>query len=190
MLNSELLYQLQLVNIVSGICSMPEVVVFSKVNGVASAIVHGLLASVSRIKGRNSEYFEGILSDGECTLRLVGFYRLQHKKLCSFCKERKPVFLRNCEIKKSRKSERMDVVLKSTTEIGELSRTYDDSAVDVDDDGDGFTLSQIEERDSFDKVDIRCKVVKVREAIEVYGGKFKQDISVGDHTGVGHVILW
>ena len=175
----------------SGRRSMPEVVAFSKVNGVTSAIVHGLLASVSRVKkGRNSEYFEGILSDGECKLRFVGFHRLQHKKLSSFWKERKPVFLRNCKIKKSRNSERMDVVLKSTTEIGESSRTYDDSAIDVDDDGDSFILSQIEEWDNFDKVDIRCKVVKVRDAVKVNGGKFKQNISVGDRTGVGHVILW
>ena len=34
-----------------------------------------------------------------------------------------------------------------------------------------------------------CKVVKVRDAVEVNGGKFKQDISVGDLRG-GHVILW
>ena len=80
----------------------------------------------------------------------------------------------------------MDIVLKSTTEVGESSRTYD-SAIDVDDDGDDFTLLQIQERYNFDKVDIQCKVVKVRE---VNGGKFKQDITVGDHTGVGHVILW
>ena len=73
-------------------------VAFSKVNAVASAIVHGLLASVSSVNGGNSEYTEGILSDGECKLRFVGFYRLQHK-MSSFWKEQKPVFLRNCEIK-------------------------------------------------------------------------------------------
>ena len=110
---------------------MPEVA-FSKVNAVTSAIVHGLLASVSRVKkGQNSEYFEGILSNGECKLRFVGFHRLQHEKMSSFWEEWKPVFLRNCEIKKSRNSERMDIILKTTTEVGESSRTYDDSAIDV-----------------------------------------------------------
>ena len=40
----------------------------------ANASVHGLLVSVSRIKkGRNSEYFDGSITDGDCKLRFVGF---------------------------------------------------------------------------------------------------------------------
>ena len=32
--------------------------------------------------------------------------------------------------------------------------------------------------------------MEVRNAVEVNGGKFKQDVTVGNHTGIGHVILW
>ena len=83
----------------------------------------------------------------------------------------------------------MDVVLKRTTEVGESTREYI-SGVDFGDDGNDATLSQIEGRDNFDKVDVRCKVVRVKEANGVNGGKTKQDVLVGDHTGIGCVILW
>lgn len=67
--------------------SIPEIVDFNGVNPTANVSVHGVLASVSRVKkGRNSEYFEGTTIDGECKIRFV-----QQKKMCLLWRGRKPV---------------------------------------------------------------------------------------------------
>ena len=70
-----------------------------------------------------------------------------------------------------------DVVLKSITEICESSRAYDVSTVD-NDVGDPITLSMIEGRDNYDKVDVQCKALLDKEpaATGVNQGCTKQEI--------------
>ena len=47
---------------------------FEEIQAAQSASVHGVRCSISPLKkGRNSEYFDGELSDGTQNVRLVGF---------------------------------------------------------------------------------------------------------------------
>ena len=116
---------------------------------------------------------------------------MQHKKISSFWRAKKPVFLKNCEVKRSRRGDKMDIVLKNITQVVESTKSFEDTGV-VDGEGDEITMCMIEERDNFDKVDVCCKVVKVKEpaAVGVHESRMKQDIVVADRTGVGRVALW
>ena len=65
----------------------------------------------------------------------------------------------------------------------ESTKSFEDAGV-VDGEGEEITMCTIEERDTFDKVDVHCKVVKVKElaAVGVHESRIKQD----DHT---HTVL-
>ena len=156
--------------------------------------MHGVLVSVSRVKkDRNSTYFEGTITNGDSKMRLVGFHKGQQTKMSSLWRMKKVVRLNNCEIKRSRNSEKMDIILKSTTDTAESSKTiFDASNVDFGsgDGGDMIVLSQLGGSENLDRVDICCKVVTTRDAFQVYGGKSKQEVIVSDRTGVGLVTLW
>ena len=173
-----------------------EIVTFNEVvTASPNDTVHGILTSVSRVKkGRHSDYFDGTICDGQSITRVVGFHREQQKKMSALWRERKPVQLVNCEIKQSRNSEKMDVVLKSTTEVGLSTKQIHTTSIDVVDagngDGDTITLVELGMKDNHDRVDVHCKVMRVKPAVEVNGGKRKQLITVGDGTGVGLVVLW
>lgn len=121
---------------------LQRIVDFSEVDHpIANASVHGALVSVSRMKnGRNSSYFEGKITDGESKMRFVGFHKEQQKKMLRLKKEKIVVQLNNCEVKKSRNSEKLDIILKSCTEIGESDVAIDVESIDVDGDvGDDVT---------------------------------------------------
>ena len=64
-----------------------------------SATVHCGISSVSPVKeGKNSDFFDGILSDGTSKIRFVGFSAQHQKKMEGFKKAKMPVELNNCEI--------------------------------------------------------------------------------------------
>ena len=80
---------------------------------IASASIHGALVSMSWLK--NACNSEGKITDGGLKMQFVGFHKEQQKKVLQLKKIVVP--LNNCEVKKSRNSEKLDVILKSCTEI-------------------------------------------------------------------------
>lgn len=71
----------------------------------ASANVHGVISSLSPIKkGRKSEYFDGIVSNGKSKLRLVGFSPAQQQEMKNFMSQKTPVQLEDCETKQARRA--------------------------------------------------------------------------------------
>ena len=94
---------------------LQQIVDFSEVDGhIASASIHGALVSMSWIK--NACNSEGKITDGRSKMQFVGFHKEQQKKVLQL-KEKIVVQLNNCEVKKSRNSEKLDVILKSCIEI-------------------------------------------------------------------------
>lgn len=68
-----------------------------------NASIHAAITSLSPVKrGKNSFYFDGMLTDGTTNLRVVGFTAEQQKKLAPFLDTREAACLTNCEVKKSR----------------------------------------------------------------------------------------
>lgn len=60
------------------------------------AMVEGLISSLSPM---GKKYFDGELTDGDNIVRLVGFDVSQHNKLLSYCRDKVPVKITNCEMK-------------------------------------------------------------------------------------------
>ena len=79
----------------------------------------------------------------------------------------------------------------SCTEISESDVAIDVESIDVDGDvGDDVTLSQIDDLENFERVNLCCKVICVKPVVEVSSGIQKQDVVIGDSTGTGLVTLW
>ena len=86
-----------------------------------SADIHGIIASVSPMKkGKRANYFDFKLTDGEVQMRVVGFCGGQQKKLSSFMEKSESVSLKNCQIKRARQAEELEIVLRSSSGV-ELS---------------------------------------------------------------------
>jgi len=157
-----------------------------------NANLHAVVKSLSPVKkGRHSIYFDGVLTDGSSTLRMVGFRSEQQKRLSAFSRDKTPISLQNCEIKQSRQGHQMEVMLKNSTQIVKSPKV-----IEVPDEEDipeipaVITLSQIRHIQQFQKVSTEVKVLVKREPIYVSTGKMKQDVIVADHTSTMKVTLW
>ena len=85
---------------------------------VSTASLHAVLSSLSPVKkGRNSDYFEGTVTDGKSTVRLVRFKRSQQSKIQRFMDKQQPILLDDCEINKAGCGPRMEIMLKVSTTI-------------------------------------------------------------------------
>ena len=82
----------------------------------AHATLHALVMSTSPLKKKGT-FFDGELTDGDEVTRVVGFDKAQQQKLETFCSQKIPVVLRNCEIKTNKFSNKLEVVLRSYTKI-------------------------------------------------------------------------
>ena len=59
---------------------------------VSTASLHAVVSSLSPVKkGRNSDYFEGTVTDGKSTVRLVGFRKSQQSKIQRFMDKQQPM---------------------------------------------------------------------------------------------------
>ena len=83
---------------------------------VDSASVHGVVSFVSPIKvsQRGGDYFNGALSDGKATIKLVGFRGTQQAKIKELMEREQAVVLDDCQIKKAKRGSNMELVLKRT----------------------------------------------------------------------------
>ena len=97
---------------------------FVNLESVASptkaAKVHGVVTNISPMKSAavgKSSYFYGQLSDETSSMRVVGFDQLQQRKLAEHHEKKQAITLENCEIKKSRYGEDMEVMIKQNTAV-------------------------------------------------------------------------
>ena len=85
---------------------------------VSTASLHAVVSSLSPVKkGRNSDYFEGTVTDGKSTVRLIGFKRSQQSKIQRFMYKQQPILLDDCEINTAGRGPRMEIMLKVSTTI-------------------------------------------------------------------------
>lgn len=119
----------------------------------------------------------------------MGFRVEQQKKLDAFFRDRKSVTLSDCEIKSSRQGEKMEIILKSSTNILKSDSTVDADLI-VDNFAVDIMLSGLEKMSNFDVVNVLCKVIVRKDVVTVASGKKKQDILIADLTGGARVTLW
>jgi len=154
-----------------------------------NANLHAVIKSLSPVKkGRHSTYFDGVLTDGDSTLCMVGFRSEQQKRLSAFSRDKTPISLQNCEIKQSRQGYQMEVMPKNLTQIVKSPKVIevpDEEGIPA-----VITLSQTRHIQQFLKVSTEVKVLVKRESIYISTGKMKQDVIVADHTSTMKVNLW
>ena len=160
---------------------------------IANASLHAAVTSLSPLKkGRNSNYFEGTVADQSTKLRLVGFSSDQQRKLSTFFKNRTTINLKNCQIKESREGNKMEVMLKSNTQILQSDKIIDHSSIDSDDVNTPafITLSELPTTQNFQRVSVTVKVIDCKSPCYVAGEKLKQDITIADETANAKLTVW
>ena len=160
--------------------------------GIGSASLHGVLTSVSPVKkGRKQNYFDGKLSDGNSKLRFVGFDSKQQKKMSDMLTKKRAIEIKNCEIKPSRRGDKMEILLKFDSKINESEKKIDVPDVDFEDDTpEEVALDGLQSKYVFAKVTVNVKVHKSSDPETVRTGKEKQEVSVADHTSTAKLTLW
>ena len=53
-----------------------------------------------------------------------------------------------------------------------------------------ITLAQVKDVEIFDRITVKCKVMLVKDVVEVFTEEQKQDVKVGYESKVGLIILW
>ena len=162
----------------------------SGVSEVESADIHGVIASMSPMKkGKRANYFDCKLTDGEVQMRVMGFCDGQQKKLASFMEKSESVSLKNCQIRRACQAEELEIVLRSSSgvelspkkfTVGDIGRLVNSK----------MKLKDLNSRNTFDKVYVEAKVVRVDESVKVAGGISKQDVVIADSTSVAKITLW
>ena len=164
---------------------------FGSVSAICSptkfAKVHGVLTSVSPMRKSASGcgYFDGRLSDGEKSLRIVGFDTKVQQKLMDFHSWKEPVALLNCEIKQGKYSSNLELHMRKTTELQKSP-----AKLDADVQPDLIMLDELPQLDQYQTVSVNVKVLIVKIEEEVKRGLMKQDCTVGDTTGTATITLW
>ena len=164
---------------------------FSGADIAESANINGVLTSVSpKMKqGKRAKYFEGKLTDGEKQLRIVGFREGQRSTLAEYQKKKAPVTLLNCELKRDRQSEELEVLLKSSSRMAPSPQKFkisDIAAIATSE----LKLEALGSRNTYDKVCLSAKVLRVQDPEKVSGGIMKQDITIADVTSAARLTLW
>ena len=117
-----------------------------------TANLHSVLKTLSPVKkGKTCRYFDGVLTDGTSTMRLVGFRQEQQKQLITFSENKTPVSLQDCQIKVSRQGNQMEALLKNGTKISPSKRKFDIPEGDDDDTSAAITIAEIQEIQPFKK---------------------------------------
>ena len=94
---------------------------------IPTASLHGVIQTLSQIKkGKQTNYYEGKLSIIEhSSQRFVGFKKSQQAKLKELMDNQQPVYLEDCEIKKAKRGNSMEILLKSSTTIHKSPKKFD-----------------------------------------------------------------
>ena len=141
---------------------------------VSTASLHAVVSSLSPVKkGRNSDYFEGTLTDGKSTVRLVGFKRSQQSKIKRFMDKQQPILLDDCEIK------RLDVAKEWNNAEGFyyhhfLSEIFKQIMF--------IWNNNLFSKDEYEKVSVNIKVLNVLDSITVPTGKKTQEAIIADSS--------
>lgn len=123
-------------------------------------------------------------------MRMFGFNTEVRKKLVLLGEKKIAVALGNCEIRKARGGEELELFVAKGTEVSESKKVFDIPEGAGKRIGREITLNQLNSVPLFHRVTLVAKAIHVEEVVEVSGGKKKQDILIGDSTGTARFTIW
>ena len=152
-----------------------------------STVVNGVIASVSPV--RPSKYFDGELTDGDTTIRFVGFRKQQQQLLHTLCQKQQPIRIQNCQIQFNKFSHQLEILLRNNTIIQSTDAEF--HIPDIKTVGTRqIRLQDVPSLKEYDVVTVTATVITVNEPQKVSQGKMKQEVMIADETGTCAVHLW
>ena len=155
------------------------------------ASIHGVIKSLSPMKkGRKCEFFEGkcYFNDKSSTSRFVGFSPKQLDTLKRMKDEKKPVHFDDIQVTKARRGDKMEFLVKSSTEINESPKMFNQESFL--EESNSCTIDQLDERQPYDKISVRIKTLKILRNSTTENGKNIQHVLIADATGLCKCTLW
>ena len=119
-------------------------------------------------------YFDGVVTDGERRVRIIGFDKQTQEKLSQFQMKKEVVKLDNCSIKNSR-SDDPQIFVSKTTSIKQSPRKFEVPHLDNIEDG--------------TKVTVIATVVSLAPVRAVSTG-IVQDVAISDSSGTSSLSAW
>ena len=153
------------------------------------ADVHGVVGKVSPMKQGSSPYFNAVITDGEKKMKIVGFSSALRKRLASSECTMDSVRLQRCQVKRAKKSDDLEVVLRVGTEVHSSPKKFPRSKV-CKILSDTIVLEELESKHDYETVNFTAKVVRVGEPVQVTPKLRKQDVTVADKSGVCKLTVW
>ena len=158
------------------------------------ASLQGVVTSFSPMsKEPKRRCFEGRITDGDTTLRFVGFNPQQQQQISKIAAD-DPISLCACSIRRSRFGNSLEVIIHDTTKISKSSKTFGTTVKPNLGSGDADTkeilLQQLEDQPSFQVVSVLAKVLEIGDTQTLTDGHQVQTIQVGDSTGLAKLALW
>lgn len=170
--------------------------------------IHGIVTQLSPVKQSRSnshvKYFDGKLSDGKKTLKLIAFDPLLRTQMDKSRLDHTPIAIMNCQVKENTKflsasNEKLEILASSRSKVQtsphKLSLPEDFEALDPDSQpSPNVTVQEIDDLSVGQQVTITCKVVQLDDPTPVQNksGKLltKQESIVADVTDQIRVVLW
>ena len=101
---------------------------------------------------------------------------------------KQPIILSNCEVKKSRYGDEMEILLTKSTKICTSPRKFE--SVVSKPDLQFVTLDKINTLPDFTRVTVDIKVLSIDDKVEVKPQLFKQDVTIADSTCAAQLTVW
>ena len=148
--------------------------------------VCAMVASLSPMRNKR---FTGELVDEDKAIRFVGFDKANQSKLEALANQNMPVKLTNCDIQFNTYSKSLEVVIKGYTKVETSPVKFNikdpDSITAT-----NITISQLPNMKEHSKVNVKVKVIEIKDVQVVGGGKSKQEVVVADSTENATLTLW
>ena len=159
---------------------------------ISSANVHVVVTALSPLKqGRKSVYFDGVVSDGSTSRRVVAFSEKQLKTLKGFKESKMPAELQDCQVKHGVHGEEMEIVIKKGSKIRPSEKKIDTSKIDFDGEVSPLVcVNEVDDKKVFSLVSVRVKVHCISKPETLQSGLTKQDMVIADRSGSGRATIW
>ena len=129
------------------------------------------------------------MSDDRKKLRFVGFQQDKREKLTEIPKERDPIVLSNCSMKKARSGDSLMLIIHDKTQINKSPKKFELVLVEDTSVSEELSLSQLEDQVPWQRVTIKAKVLEIGDASKLDDGHQVQQV-VADNTDNVEVALW
>ncbi len=159
-----------------------------------SATVHGMVTSVSPMKGKSAtKFFDGYVTDGATKLRFVGFNVDKAKQLEQHANDNETVELANCRIKHALHGNQLEIIVGDRTDISKSALTFEVEDTDInvaEPETKSIKLSELQDLPPYQKIETSAKIIEMDEIVTLDDGRRVQNAVISDSTGRANLSLW